>query len=203
MTPKRKIAIYGGTFSPPHVAHVRACEAFYQHIKPDELLIIPDYLPPHKEIEGEVTPSQRLKMAELAFSHIPTAKISDMEILRGGRSYTAVTLTELSQNDAELYFLCGTDMFLTLDSWYRPDIIFSLATICCIRRENDAKNDSLIAQKTVEYRERFGAKLVFIPVDAIELSSSRVREMIASGEDASALIPENVLKYIKNEGIYL
>ena len=107
MTEKRKIGIYGGTFNPPHIAHVRACEAFYESIKPDKLLVIPDFLPPHKEIAGGATTEERLEMTRLAFENLPAAEVSDMEIARGGRSYTAVTLSELSAEDNELYFLCG------------------------------------------------------------------------------------------------
>ena len=97
-------------------------------------MIIPDCLPPHKEYSGSVTEEQRLEMCKLAFGHIENVTISDMEIKRGGRSYTSVTLEELTSPDRELYFLCGTDMFLTLESWYRPEVIFDLATICYIRR---------------------------------------------------------------------
>ena len=147
MTSKKKIGIYGGTFNPPHIAHVRACKAFYDCIKPDQMLVIPDFLPPHKEIAGGADTEDRLEMTRIAFSSMPYITVSEMEILRGGRSYTAITLSELKKEDNELYFLCGTDMLLTLDSWYRPDMIFDLATICYVRREDEKENDIKIFQK--------------------------------------------------------
>ena len=114
MTEKRRVGIYGGTFNPPHNGHVGAAEAFCRGALLDELIIMPDFLPPHKEIDKAVSADERLKMCELAFSHIEKARVSDMEIRRGGRSYTSVTLEELSSPDVDLYFLCGTDMILTI-----------------------------------------------------------------------------------------
>ena len=203
MTSKRKIAIYGGTFNPPHIAHVQACKSFVERIMPDEVIIIPSYIPPHKAVEGCVDPYQRVEMARLAFSDIAGAVVSDMEIARGGTSYTAITLTELSNDESELYFLCGTDMFLSMDTWYRPDIIFNLATVCCIRRECVEENTALLESKARYFEKEFAAKTLIIPVDAIELSSTEIREKISRGENVSELVPAKVLKYIEREGIYL
>ncbi len=202
MIPKKKIGIYGGTFNPPHIAHVKACEAFSKTINPDKLLVIPDFLPPHKEIAGGAETCDRLEMTRLAFSELSNAVVSDMEITRGGRSYTAQTLRELSEEDTELFFLCGTDMLLSLDTWYRPDIIFSLATICYVRRENDEENDRKIPEKISLYKEKFNSRIVEIPIRVTELSSSRLRDMIKKGDDVSALLPVKVADYIRERGLY-
>lgn len=202
MTEKQKIGIYGGTFNPPHIAHVRACEAFYNAVKPDLLLVIPDFLPPHKEVECDATAEERLEMTRLAFKSVRGARVSDMEIVRGGRSYTAITLSELSSPDRELYFLCGTDMFLTLDSWYKPEVIFSLATICYVRRENDKENDKRISELTEYYKKRYSAKIISVSVDVTELSSSELRQKIKSGTNVNGLLPENVNNYIQKRGLY-
>ena len=201
---KKRIGIYGGTFSPPHIGHVGAAESFSLTVNPDELLIMPDFLPPHKEICGKVSAEDRLEMSRLAFGHIKNAVISDMEIKRGGRSYTSVTLEELSKDDRELYFLCGTDMFLTLGTWYRPEVIFKLATICYVRRENDAEKSRLIEELTREYRERFDAKIIPIDLSVREVSSSELREYLrVSSEKAAELLPPSVYSYIVNRGLYL
>ena len=202
MTEKKKIGIYGGTFNPPHIAHMRACEAFYEEIKPDELIVIPTFISPHKEIEGNVSTEDRLQMTRLAFESLPSAIVSDMEINRGGRSYTALTLTELSGEDRELYFLCGTDMFLSLDSWYRPDVIFSLATICYIRRETDKENDDKITERTSYYKEKYGARIVEIFAEVTELSSREIREKIKNGTSVDSLLSEKVNDYIQKRGFY-
>ena len=202
MTEKKKIGIYGGTFNPPHIAHVRACEAFYNAIKPDELLVIPDFFPPHKELDSGATTEQRLEMTSLAFQTLPVAQVSDLEIKRGGKSYTAVTLSELKREDNELYFLCGTDMFLTLESWYRPDIIFSLANICYVRRENDSENDIKLELLADTYVKKYGARIIPITIEVTELSSSELREKIRNGEEISQYLPLNVNEYIQSRGIY-
>ena len=197
-----KIAIYGGTFNPPHIAHVRACKAFYEKIKPDRLIVIPDFLPPHKEVAGQIASEDRLEMTKLAFRQIPAAEVSDMEIKRGGRSYTAITLSEMKTNENELYFLCGTDMFLSLDSWYRPDLIFSLATICYVRRENDRENSKKLLEAEKSYIEKYNAKIIAVEADVTELSSSEIRDKINRGVDVCGLIPKSVNHYIQVRGLY-
>ena len=197
----KRIGIFGGTFNPPHIAHVAAAEAFSGRIDPDILMIIPDFIPPHKTFAGTVTPSQRLDMCKLAFSHIKNVEVSDLEIARGGKSYTANTLTELSAPDRELYFLCGTDMFLTLDRWYSPETIFKLATICYVRRESDESLNGEIKRCTALYEEKYGARIIAIDMDTVELSSTEVREALSSSGSCDA-IPESVMQYIKQEGLY-
>ena len=199
---KQKIGIYGGTFSPPHVGHVSAAESFAKAIDFDKLIIMPDFLPPHKKYDGEVTAEDRMQMCSLAFSHIANVEISDMEIKRGGKSYTAITLDELSSDDRELYFLCGTDMFLTLGEWYAPEKIFERATICIIRRENDPVNDSRIDELIDEYKEKYSAKIVKISGDVVEVSSSEVRDAVKNSRPSSELLPEKVYKYILDKGFY-
>ena len=198
----KKLGIYGGTFSPPHNGHVGAAEAFMRQISPDELLIIPDFLPPHKQIDNDATAQDRLEMCRLAFSHIPNTTVSDIEIKRGGKSYTAITLTELSFGECELYFVCGTDMLLTLDSWYDFRRIFNLATICYVRRECDSEISELIDGRVREYTEKYGAKIIPISADVIEISSSELRARIVSRENVEQYICKPVLSYIEQKGLY-
>lgn len=200
---KKKIGIYGGTFSPPHIGHVSAAESFSRSIALDELLIMPDFLPPHKQIDGLVSEYDRLEMCKRAFGHIDNAKVSDFEIKKGGRSYTAVTLEQFSSDDSELYFLCGTDMFLTLDEWYRPETIFDLATICYIRRERDLENDELIIRKSREYIKKFSAKIIPVSSSVVEVSSTELREALSKNLSlAKEMLSPNVYNYIIEKGLY-
>lgn len=202
MTDKLKVGIYGGTFSPPHLAHVKAAEAFFRTVNPDKLLIIPDYLPPHKEIDGLVTAEDRLEMSRLAFGHMERTEISDMEILRGGRSYTYETLEALASPEKELYLLCGTDMFLTLTEWRNPERIFELAVIAYVRRENDLEIGEKIKEMTKVYEDKYGARIIPVPIDAVELSSALVRSELKQANDTSALLPKKVQNYIDDRGLY-
>ena len=202
MIKKKRVGVYGGTFNPPHLGHVGAAEAFCRDALLDELIIMPDFLPPHKELSSAVSADDRLRMCELAFSHIEKACVSDMEIKRGGRSYTSDTLEALAEPDRELYFLCGTDMLLTLSEWYRPERIFELATICYVRRETDVETSLLIDQKIDYYKRKFAAKIIKIePIEVREVSSSEIRDAVR-GESSVNCIPENVLSYIKEKGFY-
>ena len=200
---KKRIGIYGGTFSPPHIGHVGAAESFSAATEPDVLMIMPDFLPPHKELDGNVSADDRLEMSRLAFGHIKNAFVSDLEIKRGGRSYTSVTLEGLSGDDRELYFLCGTDMFLTLGSWYRPEVIFNLATICYVRREADEETTRRIENLSAEYKEKFDARIIPIDLAVREVSSSELREYLKHDDErAAALLPRGVYDYIEKRGLY-
>lgn len=199
---KRKIGIFGGTFNPPHIGHVSAAEAFITGMKLDELMIIPDYIPPHKEYSGNVTPEQRLEMAKIAFGHIERTTISDIEISRGGKSYTADTLSMLASSDTELYFLCGTDMFLTMEQWRSPEIIFSLAKICCIRREYDQDTERILCECADRYKTQYNADVFFVDSEVVEISSSELREELKI-KGYSECISAPVMRYISEKGLYV
>lgn len=196
---KERIGIFGGTFNPPHIGHIEAAKAFVNAMNLDRLIIMPAYIPPHKEYLSTVSCHDRLNMCKIAFGNVDKATVSDLEIARGGKSYTYLTLEELSSSDNELYFLCGTDMIISMDRWKNPDIIFSLANICYIRREkNDDLND-LIKTKCDEYRTRFGASVFCIDSDVVEISSSEIRN---DPSLVSSYLTDEVLKYINDRGIY-
>ena len=197
----KKIGIYGGTFSPPHLGHVEAARAFLRQLSLDELLIIPTATPPHKEYEEEASADERIEMCKLAFSGIERTTVSDMEIRRGGKSYTYLTLEELYSEDTELYFLCGTDMILTFDLWRNFKRIFELATVCFARRERDAASTEAILQKVREYRELYGAKIIEINHRVIEVSSTDIRRLIESGQELS-MLPLGVADFIRERGLY-
>lgn len=201
---KREIlAIYGGTFSPPHIGHVRAAEALSASLSPDRFMVIVDNLPPHKELDGGASADQRLEMARLAFGHIPNVEISDMEIRRGGRSYTAETLTHLSKEGRDLYFLCGTDMFLSLPSWRTPEIIFEKAAICLVRREEDGDITEQIQSAKEKYEREFGARIHIIDAPVKEISSSDLRrDLCAAPWRAEKELPPAVYSYIRREGLW-
>lgn len=198
----KRLGIYGGTFSPPHLGHLNAAKAFLSTLSLDELLIMPAYLPPHKTADGEASPEERLLMSELTFSMLPRTRISDYEIKKRGRSYTYLTLEAFSSLDTELYFLVGTDMFLTLDKWVKPEEIFRLATIALVRRENDHERKSEIEKKSLEYKTRFSAKLVYIDTEIFEISSSEIRATVKNGKRTEALLTPSVREFIDSNSLY-
>ncbi len=198
-----KIGIFGGTFDPPHIGHINMCKAFIDKLDLDALYVIPARIPPHKTIKSSTTTEQRFEMTKLAFSGISDKIIvSDLEIKREGKSYTADTIQyfkESSEND--LYFLCGTDMLVTFDTWYRPEYIFKNATIVYARRENDKENDELIPIKIAEYERKYDARIIWLDVEVIEISSSQIREEIDDCGKSSYLTDE-VLRFVSNNNLY-
>lgn len=196
---KTRVGIFGGTFNPPHIGHVEAAKAFVVGAKLDKLIIMPAFIPPHKEYLSTVSCEERLEMCKIAFANVDKAVVSDLEISRGGTSYTYLTLQELTSDDTELYFLCGTDMILTLGSWKNPDVIFKLASICYIRRETDEQITAQISEKCKEYKALYNADVIPIDAEVIEISSSDIRNN--GRENSSYLLPE-IAEYIRKAGLY-
>ena len=197
-----RTGIYGGTFSPPHIGHISAARAFAEQMELDELLIIPALLPPHKTIDYEDHPEKRFRMCELAFGDIKCAEVSDIELRREGKSYTVDTLKALSAEGRELFLLCGTDMILTLGSWFAAEEIFARCTPVGIRRESDPENTELIKKKLLEYKEKFSVDVKFINAETIEISSSELRLMIENGECTERYLTREIEEYIKTRRLY-
>ena len=197
-----RIGIYGGTFSPPHNGHIRAAKAFMEQMWLDILYIIPAAIPPHKEMEMPVDAAHRLEMCRLAFGSMEGVYVSDMEIARGGRSYTVDTLRALSGKDRRLFLLCGTDMMLTLDKWRCPEEIFELCYPVYIRRDNDRTLDQPIVEKIAEYHQKYGKVVRRIVTEPLELSSHDVRAAITLEKSLTDMIPAEVEAYIKEHHLY-
>lgn len=200
-----RMGIYGGTFSPPHNGHIHAALAFLRQLSLDRLLIVPTNIPPHKA-DPSASAVHRLEMSKLAFENLPQSggriQVDDYEIQSSDTSYTSRTLEHFSGEDRELFFLCGTDMFLTLAAWHRPDEICRLATVVLMRREQNRYLDDAVRRAWDDLEERFHARIVQINLPPILLSSSDVRERIAAGKDVSDALPDGVIRYIRENRLY-
>lgn len=203
MMKKERIGIYGGTFSPPHIGHHRALSAFLQQEQLDRVYVIPTLQPPHKPLQGDATPQQRLAMCRLAFADLPVT-VSDMEIKRGGKSYTVLTLEELKRADNTLVLLCGSDMFLSIDRWYQPQRIFALAEIVYVQREDGEHAEQVaqaLAAQAMRLQQQYNAVTRPLACRAIEISSTMLRQELAQGNETSFLSP-SVKEYIDQCQLY-
>ncbi|MCD8005153.1 MAG: nicotinate-nicotinamide nucleotide adenylyltransferase, partial [Oscillospiraceae bacterium] len=130
-----KIGIFGGTFDPPHLGHMEAARTAVAALELDRLLFVPARTPPHKNLpEDGASPAQRLEMTELMADGLGmpgVARASGLELEREGKSYTADTLRQLHElfPQDELWLLVGSDMFLSLHRWSRPEEIMALAGV--------------------------------------------------------------------------
>lgn len=187
-----RIAIYGGSFNPPHLGHVAAARTVAETVRPDRLLIMPDRLPPHKELaEDSPDAEQRLSLCRLAFADIPGAEISDLELRREGKSYTANTVQELRAQfpDDELLLVMGSDMFLCFDEWYQFRYLLSECTLVVLSRYESG--DEALREQRDALQSQYGARVELVPHTPLELSSSEVRERL-SRRLGSDLLPESV-----------
>lgn len=171
-----KIAIYGGSFNPPHLGHLEAAKTVCAELAPDKLLIIPDNIPPHKAMDpGSPTAEERLALCRIAFSSIPGAEISDMEIRRRGKSYTAHTVRELRGRypDDELFLVVGSDMLLSFEEWYEFEYLLSECTLAVVSREEDDL-DALRAHEAL-LSEKYAARVHILQHAPLPMNSSEIR----------------------------
>ena len=195
-----RIGIYGGTFNPPHVGHVRGAEHALRALKLDRLLVIPSCISPHKELpEGAADPRQRLHMVRLAMEGIPGVEVSDMELRRGGTSYTYETLEALKIQypEEELVLCMGTDMFLSFFQWREPDRILKNASLGVLYRGDREEKEQVARQKA--FMEQKGGKVYLVENPVTEISSTDIRRLLVFGSDA--FLPPAVAQYIRQEGL--
>ena len=196
-----KLGIYGGTFNPPHLGHLTSARLALDALGLDELRFVPAALPPHKRLPPDAPgPEARLEMVELAADGLllpGRVSVSDMELSRPGKSYTADTLEQLhAQNPgAELWLMMGTDMFLTLQNWREPERITALAGICAFAR-TQADCGELLTIQAEHLRKTFGAKVCVLQLpQVVDVSSTRLRELLARGEGWEYLsLPDRELR---------
>ena len=197
----KKIGIYGGTFNPPHLGHVRAAQYALDALCLEKLLIIPSCIPPHKQLpEGSATPEQRLQMLQLCFDD-PRILVSDLELSRGGTSYTWQTVAQLREQYPEdkLVLLMGTDMFLSFMNWREPERILKDAALGVFYR-GDRDEMTAVAQKK-EKMEAMGATVYLVENPVTEISSTDLRRMLIFG-CGEGFLPPGTKDYIVQNGLY-
>ncbi|WRS27917.1 nicotinate-nucleotide adenylyltransferase [Oscillospiraceae bacterium MB08-C2-2] len=196
-----KIGVFGGTFNPIHCAHLRLACKCREQLGLDTVLIIPTAVPPHKNAPQLASGEDRLAMCRLAVTGESAFVVSDLEIRRTGKSYTAETLRELEAlyPGAELYLLMGGDMFLTVQSWKSPEEIYARAVLCALARHRD-EYPRLERHKLFLTARGAHCRVLALPPEP--MSSTEVRCRISRGEDIRGLVPAAVEDYIIAHGLY-
>lgn len=196
LTPAR-IGLLGGTFNPPHIGHLAMARAARERLGLNLVLLTPGGDPPHKT--PAVCARQRLCMTRLAAWGQPGVRAWAEEVRRPGVSYTAQTLRQLQARHpgAALYFLIGADALDSLPGWRGAEEIFALAHIVSFPR--DGRDGAAAAA----YLARRGARVTRVEGDVPPVSSSQVRQDVAAGRPAAALVGEGVERYLYRHGLYL
>lgn len=184
-----KIGVFGGTFDPVHNGHINAFAETYIGMKLDKVIIVPTFISPFKKQAGS-TDSHRLNMLKLAVEDYDFAEIDTFEIDQQKVTYTFDTLKYLKGKypDDELYFIIGTDHFISFDKWAHADKLHDLAKFVVLDRNDELYN--------VE------APFIKLSTNIVEISSTLIRERLKSNTEVKHLIPEEVYGYIKEQRLY-
>lgn len=197
-----KIGIYGGTFNPPHLGHMLAASEAVSKLRLDHLLLIPDCAPPHKGGEEILNGKDRLELLSRSADGIPNCQVSDLELRRGGVSYTVETVKELhkANPEARLYLIMGTDMFLSFASWREPKTICKLANLVVLHRTRDKQTEEL--KSCAKHLEKaMDARVTILENNALPVSSTELRRMLVFG-CAGPLIAPKAFQYIQEKNLY-
>ena len=199
---ENRIGVFGGTFDPVHLAHVALGRAAIKEAGLSKLIVMPAYIQPFKQGKRVTEDEHRLAMTKLAFEDVENAEISTFETDRMRVSYTYDTLTELKKSypDDELFFITGTDAFLSVDTWYKGiDLLQNFSFIVSVR---PGYLEEELNAKISEYRKKYNTNVIKLVSTMPDISSSAVRDRFKSGESVTGLIPEKVERYIKEHGLY-
>ncbi len=197
----KKMALFGGTFDPIHTSHVSMALRLCDTLSLDGVLLMPTFVPPHKLKESMASAEDRLQMCRLATADHSCLTVSDLEIARGGTSFTVDTLEALHRlyPDTLWYLLTGADMFLTLRTWHRFADVARLAVLCTVPR------DDVTAERLREYAallEADGATYYVDEQPEQPVSSTEIRRRLAAGESLEGLLCPAVETYIRQRGLY-
>ena len=196
-----KIAIFGGSFNPIHLGHIKLVKCAVEIASLDKVLLIPTGITPHKSNREMVSAQHRLEMCKIAVSSYENIEVSSIEINREGKSYTYQTLNSLKEiyaND-EFYIIMGSDMYLSLHTWKNADsFLKNLNVISDLRNGADLKEMENQSQILQEY----GAKSYFINHSVMTVSSTEIRNRLKNNQDVSDLLDCKVLEYIKTHHLY-
>lgn len=194
-----RTGVLGGTFNPPHLGHLNAAKSAKAALGLERVLFIPTNIPPHKELpEDTASAADRCKMVRLMIDGESWAELCDIEVRRGGASYTVDTLRSLhNRGESDLFLIIGTDMLLSFDRvWRAPDEIAQLATIAVCAREADDWND--LREKAKGLQNSLGAHIELVRGDVLTISSTELR----CGGDLRRYTTNAVADYIERKHLY-
>jgi nicotinate-nucleotide adenylyltransferase len=195
MVHKRRIGILGGTFDPIHLGHLVLAEQVREKLRLDRVIFIPSAHPPHKTKRKLSPPEDRLQMTQLGLEGNPKFLASDLELKRGGLSYTIDTLRQLEKlyPDREMYFLTGSDVLDEIHTWKEPEQIYKRVKMVIAIRPGFDRFDP---------KNRFAQKSIIVPITGIDVSSSEIRAKVKKGESIRYLVPAKVEEYINKKKLY-
>jgi nicotinate-nucleotide adenylyltransferase len=211
----KRIGLFGGTFNPIHLGHLRGAEEIREAFHLEEVTLIPSSIPPHKVTENVIEARHRLEMVRLATANNRYFSTSDIELSRPGKSYSIDTLRYFRGRQRTAFFLIlGRDAFVEIETWKEFQNLFSLCHVIVMTRPASQKNtlslslpEALVPNFRYSPEEKAwihlsGYFLYFKEISFLDISSTKVRELIEKGESVRYLIPAEVEAYIQKHGLY-
>jgi len=191
-----KIGLFGGTFDPPHLGHVRLALYVLNEKNLQKVILVPAYKTPYEDKVSVVSFEHRFNMVKIAVDSHPELELSDIEGQRGGDSYTIDTIRQLKKlydlSSEELYLIVGADSFQRFSEWKEPESILTESRVCVLKRNNISSG----------YNEKYLNKAELLENDFHDISSRELRNKIAHQEELGDLLNSRVADYIKENGLY-
>lgn len=196
-----RLGVFGGSFNPVHMGHIQIALAAMEEAKLSRMLLMVAADPPHKAIAGGVSAKERLDMARLAQKEFPALTACGLELSRPGKSYTADTVAQLQKEypGAQIFWLIGADMLLTLDTWHDPARLMATTRFLAAGRPGNPGAE----QAAQRLRQAYGADIAMLHAVGPDISSSDIRGRVAEGLPIEGRTCESVIQYIYENGLYL
>ena len=215
MVATKKVGLFGGTFNPIHLGHLRGAEEIRESLGLERVIFIPAAIPPHKEMADVIEPLARLEMVRLATAANPFFSVSDVELRRSGKSYTIGTLRYFHEKEGDsLFFIVGKEAFAEIETWKEYGKLFSLSNFIVMAPTGFGKTppSSRLPKGLASsfhydhdggyWRHESGHTLHFQEIAFLDISSTRIRELIGRGKSLKYLVPSEVETYIQSHGLY-
>jgi nicotinate-nucleotide adenylyltransferase len=215
---KERIGAFGGTFNPIHSGHLRAAAVVQERFLLDKVLFIASYIPPHKNSVDIASALHRLRMVEIAVRRYPRFIPCSIEVEAKGKSYSILTLNKLKElyPEAELFFILGIDAFLEIDTWRDYEHVLNQCYFVVITRPGYHLEDAggILGGRYKEKIHKLGGsevveddllssfKIFLLPIEALDIASTKIRKRLKRGESVKAMVSEGVEDYIKKNNLY-
>lgn len=209
-----RIALLGGTFNPVHYGHLRVAEEAREKLGLDRVVFMPTFITPHKLKDSLTSPELRYELVRLAIEDNPGFAVSDLELRRGGRSFTVDTVRELKKDAESVSLIIGNDSFNDITAWYEYQELFRLSSFIVVPRPNyplkkpeevlpvELAREFWYDSQVEAYVNPSGNSITYLDTTLMDISSSDIRQRIRKGLSVRYLLPGNVIGFLEAEGLY-
>lgn len=208
-----KVGLFGGSFDPVHIGHLRVAEEVRGHLGLEKVFFIPTAVQPLKRNSAAIDADERLHMIRLSIRGNTFFGASDIEIKRGGISYSIDTIKWFARRFDDLHFLVGVDAFSEIDLWKDYGELFQHTNFAVMVRPNHKATDllTLLPKSTRRevkrigsstYQHASGRKLFLLEITQLDISSTNIRSLVRQGRSIRYLVPDSVERFIRQKGLY-